>query len=137
MIDNQPFCEHHYHEANGSLCAGCHHGIEGQYLETTTSAGSNGGPPTDKKFHPRCFTCVDCKMVLAEDYFEIKGRVYCERHALAAMRPQPRMGGPPGPPGGRPGNRGPPNQAAPGGLSAPVDRRALMAGRRTTRLMVM
>lgn len=73
-------------------------------------------------------------MVLAEDYFEIKGRVYCERNALAAMRPQPRMGVPPG---GRPGCRGPPNQAAPGGLSAPVDRRALMAGRRTTRLMVM
>jgi hypothetical protein len=133
VIDNQPYCEHHYHEANGSLCAGCHCGIEGQYLETTSSAEMNGALPTDKKFHPRCFTCVDCRMVLAEDYFEIKGRVYCERHALAAMRSQPRMGGHPG---GRSGYRGagsPSNL----GLSAPIDRRGLMAERRTTRLMVM
>ncbi|KAM0720122.1 hypothetical protein Q7P37_004258 [Cladosporium fusiforme] len=151
VIDNQPYCEHHYHEANGSLCAGCHSGIEGQYLETTTSAGNSGGPPTDKKFHPRCFTCVDCKIVLAEDYFEIRGRVYCERHALVAMRAQPRFPGPPGgprgPPGSRPppGYRGPPGphprgpglHAGPGGLHAPVDRRALMAERRTTKLMVM
>ena len=134
VIDNQPYCEHHYHEANGSLCAGCNHGIEGQYLETTSSADSNGGPPVDKKFHPRCFTCVDCKMVLSDDYFEIKGRVYCERHALAAMRSSPRIGGFPGALGG---NRGAGPQSGAGGLSAPIDRRGLMAERRTTRLMVM
>jgi len=132
VIDNQPYCEHHYHEANGSLCAGCHRGIEGQYLETTSTAESRGGPPIEKKFHPRCFTCVDCRLVLADDYFEIRGRVYCERHALAAMRTQPRMGGPPR--AGPGGYRGP---TGPGGLSAPVDRRGLMAERRTTRLMVM
>jgi hypothetical protein len=131
VIDNQPYCEHHYHEGNGSLCAGCHHGIEGQYLETTSSADTNGGLPTDKKFHPRCFTCVDCKMVLADDYFEIKGRVYCERHALVAMRSSPRIGGLPA------GNRGAGPHSGAGGLSAPVDRRGLMAERRTTRLMVM
>jgi hypothetical protein len=134
VIDNQPYCEHHYHEANGSLCAGCHHGIEGQYLETTSSADSNGGPPTDKKFHPRCFTCVDCKLVLSDDYFEIKGRVYCERHALAAMRSSPRIGALPG---ASAGNRGAGPHSGAGGLSAPVDRRGLMAERRTTRLMVM
>jgi hypothetical protein len=135
VIDNQPYCEHHYHEANGSLCAGCHRGIEGQYLETTSTAESRGGPPIEKKFHPRCFTCVDCKLVLADDYFEIKGRVYCERHALAAMRSQPRMGG--GPRAGPGGYRGPGPAYGQGGLNAPVDRRGLMAERRTTRLMVM
>jgi hypothetical protein len=135
VIDNQPFCEHHYHEANGSLCAGCHRGIEGQYLETTSTAESRGGLPIEKKFHPTCFTCVDCKLVLSDDYFEIKGRVYCERHALAAMRSQPRRGG--GPRAGPGGYRGPPPASGPGGLSAPVDRRGLMAERRTTRLMVM
>lgn len=134
VIENHPYCEHHYHEANGSLCAGCNRGIEGQYLETTTSAGNKGGPPTDKKFHPHCFTCVDCRQVLAEDYFEIRGRVYCERHALAAMRSQPRMIGPPGRPGAP---RGPGLQPTSGGLAAPMDRRGLMAERRTTRLMVM
>ncbi|KAI7234290.1 hypothetical protein KC330_g4913 [Hortaea werneckii] len=113
VIDNHPYCEQHYHEQNGSLCHGCHCGIEGQYLETTSSsAGGNG----EKKYHPRCFTCHDCRQVLSDDYFEISGRVYCERHALAAMRGQARMAGP--------------------GLNPP-DRKALTAERRTTRLMMM
>jgi hypothetical protein len=114
VIDNHPYCEQHYHEKNGSLCHGCNRGIEGQYLETTTSAA--GGH--DKKFHPRCFTCHDCRQVLSDDYFEIAGKVYCERHALAAMRGQARMAG------------------GPGGLNPP-DRKALTAERRTTKLMMM
>ncbi|KAI6803216.1 hypothetical protein KC363_g6569 [Hortaea werneckii] len=113
VIDNHPYCEQHYHEQNGSLCHGCHRGIEGQYLETTSSSASGNG---EKKYHPRCFTCHDCRQVLSDDYFEISGRVYCERHALAAMRGQARMAGP--------------------GLNPP-DRKALTAERRTTRLMMM
>ncbi|KAI7279396.1 hypothetical protein KC345_g5410 [Hortaea werneckii] len=114
VIDNHPYCEQHYHEQNGSLCHGCHRGIEGQYLETTSSSASSG--TSEKKYHPRCFTCHDCRQVLSDDYFEISGRVYCERHALAAMRGQARMAGP--------------------GLNPP-DRKALTAERRTTRLMMM
>ena len=110
---NHPYCEQHYHEKNGSLCHGCHRGIEGQYLETTSSSSTGSD---EKKYHPRCFTCHDCRMVLADDYFEINAKVYCERHALAAMRGQARVAGP--------------------GLNAP-DRRALTAERRTTKLMMM
>ncbi|KAK5135889.1 hypothetical protein LTR08_004539 [Meristemomyces frigidus] len=110
VIDNQPYCEQHYHEKNGSLCHGCHRGIEGQYLETISSG------QTEKKFHPRCFTCCDCRKVLSDDYFEISGKVFCERHALAAMRGQARMAGP--------------------GLN-PHDRKAMTAERRTTKLMMM
>lgn len=128
VIDNQPYCEQHYHEKNGSLCAGCNRGIEGQYLETSSSAVSGGG---DRKYHPRCFTCVQCRMVLSDDYFEITGKVYCERHALQAMRGQARMGGPGvGPPA--PNGMG----AGNGGLN-PTDRKGLMAERRTTKLMMM
>ncbi|KAF2774205.1 hypothetical protein EJ03DRAFT_322794 [Teratosphaeria nubilosa] len=115
VIDNHPYCEQHYHEKNGSLCYGCNCGIEGQYLETSSSMSGGG----DRKFHPRCFTCHDCRQVLNEDYFEISGKVYCERHALAAMRGQARLAAP-----------------GAGGLSAP-DRRALTAERRTTRLGMM
>ncbi|TKA26510.1 hypothetical protein B0A50_05347 [Salinomyces thailandicus] len=111
VIANHPYCEQHYHEKNDSLCHGCNRGIEGQYLETTASSSS-----CERKFHPRCFTCHDCRRVLSEDYFEIRGRVFCERHALAAMRGQSRMAGP--------------------GLQ-PLDRKALTAERRTTRLMMM
>ncbi|KAK5124793.1 hypothetical protein LTR85_001506 [Meristemomyces frigidus] len=113
VINNHPYCEQHYHEKNGSLCHGCHRGIEGHYLETTSSSAIGSG---EKKFHPRCFTCHDCHQVLSDDYFEISSKVYCERHALAAMRGQARMAGP--------------------GLNPP-DRKALTAERRTTKLMMM
>ncbi|KAK4546934.1 hypothetical protein LTR36_001666 [Oleoguttula mirabilis] len=113
VINNQPYCEQHYHEQNGSLCHGCTRGIEGHYLETISSSAAGSG---EKKFHPRCFTCHDCRQVLSDDYFEINSRVYCERHALAAMRGQARMAGP--------------------GLNPP-DRKALTAERRTTKLMMM
>ncbi|KAK4634672.1 Paxillin-like protein 1 [Fulvia fulva] len=110
VMNNEPYCEQHYHEKNGSLCHGCHRGIEGQYLETSSSTRFGS---IDKKFHPRCFTCCECRMVLAQDYFEITSKVYCERHALAAMRAQARLGA---------------------GLQPP-DRRNLIAERRTTRLI--
>nr|POE56899.1 paxillin-like protein 1 [Quercus suber] len=114
VIDNLPYCEQHYHEKNGSCCHGCRKGIEGQYLET--SSGTSG----DKKFHPRCFTCVECREMLVDDCFELGGKVYCERHALAAMRSQSRIAGSP----------------LASGLS-PSDRRGLTAERRTTKLMMM
>ena len=82
VIDNDPYCEHHYHQLNNSLCTGCTHGIEGQYLETQT----------EQKFHPDCFTCLACQAVLCNDYFEIGGQVYCEDHANAALRTQAGLG---------------------------------------------
>ena len=142
VIGDQPFCEQHYHEENGSLCAGCERGIEGQYLETaptSTGGGAHGGAGMgERKFHPRCFVCVDCRVVLRDDYFEIGGRVFCERHALANMRSQARMAGPGGMIGG-PGGHG--MGGAYGGLQPPGSggpgRSPLVAAKRTTRLMMM
>ena len=76
VFDNDPYCEHHYHQLNNSLCTGCGSGIEGPYLETQTL----------QKFHSGCLTCGTCREVLSEDYFEVSGAVYCERHAFAAVR---------------------------------------------------
>lgn len=76
VFDNDPYCEHHYHLLNDSLCTGCGRGIEGQYLETQTL----------QKFHPGCLACGTCKEVLGDDYFEVGGKVFCERHAFAAVR---------------------------------------------------
>jgi hypothetical protein len=120
VIDNQPYCEHHYHEKNESLCHGCNRGIEGQYLEATSTTRQG---VVDRKYHPRCFTCCQCRMILSDDYFEITGRVYCERHALAAMRAQARVVGP-----GRP-------EPGPGSSLNPRDRKQMLAERRTTRLI--
>lgn len=112
VINNQPYCEHHYHEQNGSLCSGCHRGIEGQYLETTSTTRSGS---REKKYHPRCFTCNLCHEVLSEDYFEIGGRTLCERHALATLRQQQARTGP--------------------GMNGGLNRRDMFAERRTTRLI--
>lgn len=82
VIDNNPYCEHHYHELNNSLCVHCDRGIEGPYLETQHN----------QKFHPSCFTCIDCHKTLSDDYFEIAGKVYCEQHAFASVRRQEGLG---------------------------------------------
>lgn len=76
VFDNSPYCEQHYHELNGSLCRSCNRGIEGQYLETDQR----------QKFHPRCFTCLTCRVVLRDDYYEVNGKNYCDRHAYAAQK---------------------------------------------------
>ncbi|KAK0904371.1 hypothetical protein LTR91_012734 [Friedmanniomyces endolithicus] len=134
VFGNEPYCEQHYHEANGSLCEGCGGGIEGGYLGTCSSSsgsgGGGGGVVVDRKFHPGCFRCCECRVVLAEDYFEIGGRVFCERDALAAMR------GLVGKKTEVPGQAKGKGVGVGGGLSVP-DRKALTAERRTTRLMMM
>ncbi|KAF2220849.1 hypothetical protein BDZ85DRAFT_283770 [Elsinoe ampelina] len=80
VLQDKPYCEHHYHSLNGSLCTSCDRGIEGQYLETEKR----------EKFHPKCLCCSTCREALGEEYFDVGGRVYCERHAVAEVR---RLGG--------------------------------------------
>lgn len=77
VYDDQPYCAYHYHEKNNTLCEGCGKGIEGQYLETSNVAKTGA-----KKYHPSCLQCATCKIQLDEDYFELGGRVYCERDAF-------------------------------------------------------
>jgi uncharacterized CHY-type Zn-finger protein len=76
VMNNAPYCAQHYHELNNSMCKKCNHGIEGQYLETDRK----------EKFHSHCFSCTHCRVKLDMDYYEVDGRPYCERHALAIPR---------------------------------------------------
>jgi hypothetical protein len=85
VINDAPYCERHYHKLNGSVCTACDKGIEGQYLESERK----------QKFHPRCLTCADCRRTLRNDYFEMNGRVYCERDAFRRAQ-QGRFLGPGG-----------------------------------------
>jgi hypothetical protein len=84
VFNNAPYCEQHYHQLNGSLCRACNRGIEGQYLETDQRL----------KFHPRCFSCSTCRIVLRDDYYEVGGRNYCERHAYSAVNQRNNYLGP-------------------------------------------
>lgn len=86
VFNNAPYCEQHYHQLNGSLCRTCNRGIEGQYLETDQRL----------KFHPRCFCCSTCRIVLREEFYEVGGRNYCERHAYSAMNQRNNYLGPGG-----------------------------------------
>jgi len=73
VFDGKPFCEYHYHEANGSLCAAptCGKPIEGP------CAVSHAGD----KYHPDHLVCdyFRCTERL-EEYWEVDGRMLCEMH---------------------------------------------------------
>ncbi|KAI0377268.1 hypothetical protein F5Y04DRAFT_181059 [Hypomontagnella monticulosa] len=112
VLNDQPYCEQHYHKLNGSLCGSCNRGIEGQYLEDESV----------KKYHPGCFRCGDCGVVLRDGYFDVDGKAYCERDAWrrmqAAMQAQRQQQAPPnmqGYPPRRPSAQGPPPRGLPSG----------------------
>lgn len=101
VLNDQPYCEQHYHKLNGSLCGSCNRGIEGQYLEDESS----------KKYHPGCFRCGDCGVVLRDGYFDVDGKAYCERDAWRRMQSQRQYQAPPNVqvyPPRRPSAQGPP-----------------------------
>ncbi|KAI9784578.1 MAG: hypothetical protein M1839_001800 [Geoglossum umbratile] len=82
ILQNNPFCERHYHQLNNSLCYACDQGIEGQYLETERN----------QKYHKYCFKCHECQMVLRDDYYEHNKQAYCERHALRLVQQSSGLG---------------------------------------------
>lgn len=145
VLDDRPYCAHHYHELNGSLCTTCDTGIEGEYLETLERRGR--GVADRQKFHPDCLRCRACHILLKGDYFEWNGQVFCERDAYRAAWAPPSPRGPrrpplpsplsqahhypPPSPDGRPGLRPGPPYWPPGPLGP---RR--FPERRTTRLMM-
>lgn len=141
-----PYCGQHYHALNGTLCGTCGNGIEGQYLETTITATE--GP---EKFHPDCFTCCTCRILLNADYYELNGKIYCERDAFRAMPPPaghqssdsvPSLEVPNGGRSGQVGARLPPGHGKFLGIANGIGGRT-MSGRnhfperRTTKLMIM
>ncbi|KZV79659.1 hypothetical protein EXIGLDRAFT_579121, partial [Exidia glandulosa HHB12029] len=75
VFDGKPFCEYHYHAANRSLCAApdCGRPIEGACTQV------HGG----ERFHSECLRCVarGCEVRLEGEYWEVDGRMLCERHA--------------------------------------------------------
>lgn len=79
VLGDKPYCEHHYHKLNGSLCGTCDRGIEGQYAEDEAST----------KYHVNCFCCLDCGRPLTDGYFEVDGKAYCEQDAWSRTQPSP------------------------------------------------
>lgn len=100
MHSNNPYCAYHYHEINSSLCANptC-----GEPIEGPCAVSFDGR----RRFHLEHFRCewdvpsqgkgIDerkqalCDTLLKECYWEVDGKVFCERHAIASgVVTQPR-----------------------------------------------
>ncbi|KAJ3375058.1 Filamin-binding LIM protein 1 [Allomyces arbusculus] len=79
VLNNEPYDKWCYHEANGSLCGGCGHPIEGACACVV-----------EGRFHPRCFCCAACHVALNDVYFAFEGRAFCEVHIAEVQR---RRGG--------------------------------------------
>jgi len=63
----KPYCEVHYHQQTGSLCAGCGKAVTGRCVNAL-----------DKKWHPEHFVCAFCMNPLAGGNFtENNGKAYC------------------------------------------------------------
>lgn len=76
ILNDNPYCQQHYHEANGSICLICHKFIEGECLEN------------DKKerFHVDCLTCFLCKQLITDDYFIFNGEIpLCTNHDMEQL----------------------------------------------------
>lgn len=82
VFDSKPLCGYHYHQANKSLCSApkCGQPIEGPCAVSHTG----------ERYHPEHFTCEysghpRCSEKLVE-YWELDGRMLCERHAPTPSR---------------------------------------------------
>eukprot|EP01118_Nematostelium_gracile_P006217 TRINITY_DN2003_c0_g1_i1.p1 TRINITY_DN2003_c0_g1~~TRINITY_DN2003_c0_g1_i1.p1 ORF type:complete len:507 (-),score=100.84 TRINITY_DN2003_c0_g1_i1:90-1610(-) len=63
----KPYCETHYHQQTGSLCAGCGKSVSGRCINAL-----------DKKWHPEHFVCAFCMNPLAGGSFtEHNSKAYC------------------------------------------------------------
>ncbi|KAF9477544.1 hypothetical protein BDN70DRAFT_994858 [Pholiota conissans] len=77
VYDGKPLCAYHYHEANDSLCAAA---LCGQPIEGPCAVSHTGD-----RYHPEHMTCEypgypKCGVRL-DEYWEVEGRMLCERHA--------------------------------------------------------
>ncbi|KAJ4487776.1 hypothetical protein J3R30DRAFT_3281142 [Lentinula aciculospora] len=78
VYDGRPLCKYHYHETNESLCAAA---TCGQPIEGPCAVSHTGD-----KYHPEHLTCEwegypECDVKLNGEYWELDGRMLCEKHA--------------------------------------------------------
>lgn len=75
VFNDQPYCETHFHEMNGSLCQVCNKGVEGECLQNDVN----------EAFHIDCLKCVICGLNVEGDYFVFRDEVMCEEDANELM----------------------------------------------------
>ncbi|KAK9389516.1 hypothetical protein V1515DRAFT_268350 [Lipomyces mesembrius] len=93
VLESMPYCARDYHLQNGSICAVCGEGVEGECLELedatveehderiTEEREMAAESHCRKRVHTTCFRCWECKVLLKDEYYEMQGRYLCEVHA--------------------------------------------------------
>ena len=79
-LDNFPYCHHHYHLLNNTLCEACSLGIEGECIENEL----------EQKWHLQCLKCQKCHDLINTDYYLINGNIFCERDASSIINDKQR-----------------------------------------------
>jgi paxillin len=65
----KPYCDVHYHQQTGSLCAGCSKAVTGKCVDAL-----------GKRWHPEHFVCAFCmNPLMAGNYSENGGKAYCHQ----------------------------------------------------------
>lgn len=72
VLDDEAYCNHHYHQLNNSLCESCRIGIEGECIENEIT----------QKWHLHCLKCTKCYNNITADYYLINDTIFCEADAL-------------------------------------------------------
>ncbi|CAG7817040.1 unnamed protein product [Allacma fusca] len=76
--DGKPYCVDDFMNMFAPKCKGCKQPIKDAYC--LYALGSD--------WHPNCFRCKDCSMLLEEtNFFDFEGEPYCERHYHERMCP--------------------------------------------------
>lgn len=99
-IKNLPFCARDYHILNNSLCKACNKPIEGACAEIPTDNMNSIScittletkynlteeekcilklKTTHVRYHPECWKCTQCGLVLDKIYFMFEGNPLCEQ----------------------------------------------------------
>ncbi|KAF8929194.1 hypothetical protein BGZ58_009103 [Dissophora ornata] len=76
VYGDAPYCRRHYHKLNNSLCKSCDQPIEGPCAQTMEGW----------RFHPGCFSCVQCKVALTDIYYNFENQAYCEKDIMVIQR---------------------------------------------------
>ncbi|WVQ71747.1 hypothetical protein IAR50_001288 [Cryptococcus sp. DSM 104548] len=95
VLGGKPWCQFHYHEQNGTLCcsSSCRQPIEGACIVLPG--------PNPQRYHAGHFRCDHrggasgphgCRDSM-DEYYDVDGKRYCERHAGEMMRAVQRGGG--------------------------------------------
>jgi paxillin len=66
--DGNPYCELHWHQLFGQVCAKCNRAVVGKCIRAL-----------GRSFHPEHFNCNGCNASLAQGHYEFETKALCKK----------------------------------------------------------